>query len=130
MVNPMHGQLSRRENQIMDLIYQLGEATAAEITMRLPDPPSNSSVRTLLTILEEKGHLIHKRKGARFVYQPTVPADNAQRSAVERMVDTFFGGSAPRLVATLLSTTDLSDSELDELEKLIRQAKGTPSDNC
>jgi len=128
MVNPMHAQLSRRENQIMDVIYQLGEATAADILARLPDPPSNSSVRTLLSILEEKGHLTHRREGARFIYQPTLPADNARRSAVARVVDTFFGGSAPRMVATLLSTADLSDSELDELEQLIRHAKGDESD--
>ncbi|MHB8627098.1 MAG: BlaI/MecI/CopY family transcriptional regulator [Aggregatilineales bacterium] len=128
MVNPMHDQLSRRENQIMDLIYQLGEATAADITARLPDPPSNSSVRTLLTILEDKGHLTHRRKGARFVYQPTLPADNAQRSAVTRVVETFFGGSTPRMVAALLSTTDLSESELDELEQLIRHVKGDDPD--
>ena len=128
MVNPMHSQLSRRENQIMDLIYQLGEATATDIMARLPDPPSNSAVRTLLGILEEKGQLTHRREGARFIYQPMIPADSARRSALARMVETFFGGSAPRMVAALLSTADLSESELNELEQLIRHAKGDDPD--
>ena len=123
MVNPMHTQLSRRENQIMDVVYQLGEASAADILAGMPDPPSNSAIRTLLTILEEKGHLTHSRVSGKFVYRPSVPAENARRSALGQLLKTFFGGSTPQMVATLLSSTDLSDSELDELAQLIQKAK-------
>ena len=123
MVNPMHDQLSRRENQIMDVVYQLGEATAVQILERLPDPPSNSAIRTLLTILEEKGHLTHRRVRGKFVYSPSIPADNARRSALSQLLRTFFGGSPPQMVAAILSSTDLSDAELDELADLIQKAK-------
>ena len=123
MVNPLHKQLSRRESQIMDVIYQLGEATAADILERLPDPPGYSSIRTLLGILEEKGHLTHHRKGARYVYVPTLAPDKAKRSVLSHLVKTLFGGSVPEVVAALLSTSDLSEAELDELSTLIDQAK-------
>src|SRR5215813_5698488 len=116
-------QLSRREAQIMDVIFQLGEATAAEILERLPDPPSNSAVRALLAILEEKGHLTHRREGARFIYLPTIPPETAKQNVLSHLTETFFGGSVPQVVATLLSTSDLSEAELDELAELIRQAK-------
>ncbi|MEP7286704.1 MAG: BlaI/MecI/CopY family transcriptional regulator [Chloroflexota bacterium] len=123
MVDPLHTQLSRRESQIMDVIFQLGEATAVEIMERLPDPPSNSSVRTLLTILEQKGHLTHRREGGRFIYAPSLAPEKVKRSALSHLMETFFGGSVPKMVATLLSTNDLSESDLDELTQLIEQAK-------
>ena len=128
MTGPLHTQLSRRETQIMDVIFQLGEATAAEILERLPEPPSYSAVRALLTILEEKGHLTHRREGARYIYVPTLSADKAKKSALRHLIDTFFGGSAPQVVATLLSTTDLSKDDLDELGRLIEQAKQDEED--
>jgi predicted transcriptional regulator len=123
MAGPLHSQLSRREAQIMDVIFELGEATAAEILEQLPDPPSYSAVRALLTILEEKGHLTHRREGARYVYAPTLPVEKAKKSALTHLLKTFFGGSAPQVVATLLSTTDLSNQDLDELARLIEAAK-------
>jgi len=123
MTGPLHSQLSRRETQIMDVMFELGEATAADILERLPEPPSNSAVRALLTILEEKGHLKHRREGAHYIYVPTLSADKAKQSALSHLLKTFFGGSAPQVVAALLSTTDLSNEELDELARLIEQAK-------
>jgi BlaI family transcriptional regulator, penicillinase repressor len=123
MTGPLHSQLSRREKQIMDVIFQMGEATAAEILERLPDPPSYSAVRALLTILEEKGHLNHRRDGTHYVYVPTLSAEKAKKSALSHLLKTFFGGSAPQVVATLLSTNNLSKEELDELEQLIEQAR-------
>ncbi len=123
MVNPMHDQLSRRENQIMDVLYQIGEASASDILARLPDPPSNSAVRTMLTILEEKGHLIHRRVGSKFLYKPSVPVENASHSALGQLIRTFFSGSRPQVVAALLSSADLSDAELDEIAQLIQKAR-------
>lgn len=123
MTGPLHTNLSRRETQIMDVIFQMGEATAAEIMERLPEPPSYSAVRALLAILEEKGHLSHRREGTRYIFTATLPADKAKESALSHMLKTFFGGSAPQVVATLLSTNNLSKAELDELAQLIEQAK-------
>jgi predicted transcriptional regulator len=107
----------------MDVVFELGEATAAEILERLDDPPSYSAVRALLTILEEKGHLTHRKEGARYIYGPTLNPEKAKQSALSYLVKTFFGGSAPQVVATLLSTGDLSKEELDELARLIDEAK-------
>lgn len=123
MTGPLHTQLSKRETQIMDVVFQMGEATAAEILERLPNPPSYSAVRALLAILEEKGHVSHRRDGARFIYIPTLSAEKAKKSALSHLLKTFFGGSAPQVVATLLSTNDLSKDELDELAQLIEQAR-------
>src|SRR4051812_14912421 len=123
MTGPLHTQLSRRETQIMDVVFQLGEATAAEILEHLPDPPSYSSVRALLTILEDKGHLTHRRDGTRYVYAPTMANEKARRSALDHMLKTFFSGSAPQVVAALLSTNDLSPEDLEELARLIEQAR-------
>ena len=123
MNNPFRKPLSRRETQIMDVAFQLGEATAADIVERLPDPPSYSSIRALLTILEEKGHLTHRREGARYIYTPTLSADTAKQSALSHLVKTFFSGSPQQVVATLLSTNDLSPEDLDELAKLIDEAR-------
>jgi len=123
MTGPLHTQLSRRETQIMDVVFQLGEATAADILERLPDPPSYSSIRALLTILEEKGHLTHRREGVRYIYNPTLSADKAKKSALSHLVKTFFSGSPQQVVATLLSTNDLSPEDLDDLAKLIEEAR-------
>ena len=123
MNNPFRKPLSRRETQIMDVIFHLGEATAADIVERLPDPPSYSSIRALLVILEEKGHLTHHKEGARYIYNPTLSADKAKQSALSHLVKTFFSGSPQQVVATLLSTNDLSPEDLDELAKLIEEAR-------
>ncbi|MCI0694295.1 BlaI/MecI/CopY family transcriptional regulator [candidate division KSB1 bacterium] len=125
MAKTPHIHLSRRERQIMDVLYQLGEATAAEVLERLPDPPSYSAVRAMLRLLEEKGHLQHEQDGPRYVYKPTLAHDKAQRSALKHLVETFFEGSAEQAVAALLdlSKAKLSDDELDRLSRLIEQAK-------
>lgn len=125
MAKTPHIHLSRRERQIMDVLYQLGEATAAEVLERLPDPPSYSAVRAMLRLLEEKGHLQHEQDGPRYVYKPTLAHDKAQRSALKHLVETFFEGSAEQAVAALLdlSKAKLSDDELNRLSRLIEQAK-------
>jgi BlaI family penicillinase repressor len=123
MGEELYNQLSRREHQIMDIIFQLGEATAADIVERLPERASNSSVRILLGILEQKGHLTHRRQGARFIYKPTVAPEKARLSALAHLKKIFFGGSATQVVATLLDDPDLSDEERDELARLIEQSK-------
>ena len=116
--------LTRRERQIMDVIYARGRATAAEVLEGLPDPPSNSTVRTLLRLLEEKGQLHHEESGARYVYLPTVPREQARRSALRRMLDTFFDGSTEDAVAALLSLHDSRRKPLDadKVSRLIKQA--------
>src|SRR6476646_6007795 len=93
--------LSRRERQLLDIVYRLGRATAAEIRAELPDSPSDSSVRTLLRLLEEKGHLAHEVDGPRFVYSATTPPEVASRTALRHLLATFFAGSADRLVSAL-----------------------------
>ena len=118
--------LSRRERQIMDILYRLGSATAAEIRSNLPQPPSYSAVRALLRILEEKGHLRHHYDGPRYVFTPIVTRPAAQKSALRQLLKTFFDGSTTQAVAALLdmSARDLSDDELEQLGKLVEQAKG------
>ena len=117
--------LSRRERQIMEIIYRRGEATAVEVHADLPDPPSKTAVRTLLRILEEKGHLKHKSLGLAFVYAPNRPRDQAARSAFRGVLNTFFEGSLEKAVAAHLGETTgrLSPEELDRLANLIRQAR-------
>ena len=117
--------LSRRERQIMDIIYQLERAAAAEVLAALPDPPSYSSVRALLGVLEAKGHLRHVKDGARYVYLPTRPRQNAARSALHQVMQTFFAGSVEQTVATLLSVSDtpLSEGEWGRLSAMIDKAK-------
>ena len=125
MARPAHDPLTRRERQIMDVVYRLGRATAAEVRDALPDPPSYSAVRALLRILEEKGHLRHEQDGPRYVFLPTVPRDKARRSALRQLVQTFFEGSTAQAVAALLDAPDatLSDEDLDRLARLIEQAR-------
>ncbi len=123
MSDQLYNQLSRRERQIMDIVFELGEATAAQIVERLPEPASNSSVRILLGILEEKGHLTHRSEGTRFVYRPTIEPEKVKRSALSHLMKIFFGGSATQVVAALLDNPDLSDEERDELIRLIEQTR-------
>ena len=117
--------LSRREREIMDALYALGRASAADVRKRLPEPPSYSSVRALLRILEEKGHVRHEEDGPRYVYLPVVTAKKAQRTAVAHLVKTFFQGSRERAVAALIEGSDakLSDAEIDRIERLIAAAR-------
>jgi BlaI family penicillinase repressor len=120
-----HQELSRRERQIIDILYTRGRATAAEVQATLPDPPSYSAVRAMLRILEDKGHIRHEQDGPRYVYLPTVARDSAKRSAMRHMLRTFFNGSAEQAISALLddSTAKLSDAELDRLARLIEQAR-------
>ncbi len=117
--------LSRRERQIMDILFRLEHATAAEVRENLPDPPSYSAVRSHLRILEEKGHATHRRDRQRYVFSPTVPREKAARSALHGVLENFFGNSREQVVATLLDldTKDLSDEELDRLAELIDRAR-------
>jgi BlaI family penicillinase repressor len=122
---PDNQNLSRRERQIMDILYRLGSATAAEVKENLTDAPSYSAVRALLRILEEKGHIKHAYDGPRYVYAPIVSRPVAQKSALKQIVKTFFDGSTSNAVAALLdmSAKDLSDSELERLAAIVEQAK-------
>jgi BlaI family transcriptional regulator, penicillinase repressor len=120
-----HRNLSRRERQIMDIVYQRGKATAGEIHEALPDAPTYSAVRAKLRVLEEKGHLRHGEENLRYVYFPTVARDTARRSALRHLVSTFFEGSVEQTVAALLdiSSADLSPKDLDRISRLIAEAK-------
>ncbi len=120
-----HIDLSRRERQIMDVVYRRGFATAAEITGDLPEPPTSTAVRTMLRILEDKGHLTHDQDGVRFVYRAVVGREQARDSVMKHLVRTFFDGSAEQAMATLLdrSGRDLSDEELTRLAGLIEKAR-------
>jgi predicted transcriptional regulator len=116
-------QLSRRERQIMDVIYARGQATAAEVTAALPDPPSYSAVRALLRILEQKGHLRHQEEGPRYVFLPTVSRERARKSALRNLVRTFFDGSPAQAAAALIDQAELSGADVARLEELIDKAK-------
>ena len=120
-----HLDLSRRERQIVDILYSRGTATVADVQAALPDPPSYSAVRAMLRILEEKGHVRHQQDGPRYLYRPTLPRDNAKRSAMRHMLQTFFDGSAEKAISALLDdqSARLSDAELDRLAGLIAQAR-------
>jgi BlaI family penicillinase repressor len=120
-----HRSLSRRERQIMDILYQRGRASAAEIHEALPDRPSYSAVRAKLRVLEEKGHVRHQEQGLRYVYLPTLARDTARHSALRHMVATFFAGSVEDTVAALLdlSAARLSRKDLDRISNLIEEAK-------
>lgn len=120
-----HSDLTRRERQIVDVIYRRGEATAAEVQEGLPDPPSYSAVRAMLRKLENKGHVEHEQDGPRYIYRVTVPRERARESALTRMVRTFFDGSPSKTVAALLdmSGDDLSREELDRMAELVERAR-------
>ena len=116
---------SRREKEMMDIIYRLGEATAAEVRQQMASPPSYSSVRSTLSGLERKGHLRHRFDGNRYIYQPTVRRETARQSALEHLLATFFDGSAAEVVVALLESNraNLTPAELDELSKLIEETR-------
>lgn len=118
-------KLSRRERQMMDILYRRGRASAAEIHAELPDAPSYSAVRATLRILEDKGHVRHVGDGLKYVYVPTVARKQATRSALSHLVDTFFGGSAERAVVALLdsSAASLSAEELDRIAELVERTR-------
>ena len=124
-MNKLHHQLSRRERQIMDVIYKLGKATAADVHERIPDQPTYSTIRAKLRVLEEKGFVRHEEQGPRYLYIPITPRDKARRSALQHLMDTFFGGSAEQVVATLLdaSVTKMTDNELMRLSEMIEKAR-------
>jgi len=117
--------LSRRERQILDILYSRGKATAAEILAALPDPPSYSAARALLRILEQKGHIRHEVDGPRYVFLPKVSRQKARASALKHMLTTFFDGSAAEAAAALVdgSAAKLSSQELDQLQTLIDKAR-------
>lgn len=119
-----HRDLSRRERQIMDILYRDGRATAAEVLERLPDPPSYSAVRALLKILENKGHVRHVLDGTRHVFLPKLARERARRSALRNLLDTFFGGSAEEAVAALLELSpDVKDEALARIAQRIEEAR-------
>lgn len=120
-----HQHLSKREREIMDVLYRLGRATAGEILAALPGTRSDSTIRTQLRVLEQKGHVTHEAEDLRYVYSPTVPRRSARRSALRHVVDTFFEGSNAKVVAALLGSEGarLSAEELEEIEALVRRAR-------
>src|SRR4029453_18042097 len=115
MAKPLHATLTRRERQIMDILYRLGRAAAGDVMKALPGNPSSSTVRTQLRVLEEKGHVRHEEHGLRFVYVPEVPRHAARKSALRHLVNTFFDGSAEKVVAAVLGgeASRLSEEELN-----------------
>jgi BlaI family penicillinase repressor len=125
MTKATHSALSRRERQIMDILYKRGRATAADVMEELSGDPSYSTVRTQLRVLEDKGHVSHEEEGVRYVYVPTVPRRAARKSALRHLVDTFFDGSAEQVVAAVLGgeSTRLSDEELNRIAALVAKAK-------
>ncbi len=122
---PRHGQLGRRERQIMEAVYRLGRATVADVLAQLDDPPSYSAVRAMLRILEDKGHLRHEQDGPRYAYLPTVTSQRARRSILRDLVRRWFDGSTEEAVAALIEARDtrLGDDELARLERMIRSAR-------
>jgi len=125
--NATHSEsgLSRRERQMMDILFSLGRASGQEIRDRLPDEPSYSAVRTILRVLERKGHIRHVEEGLRYVYIPAVERETAKKSAIQRLVSTFFDGSAKAAAAAFLdpAAAQLSDEDLKDLEGMIRKAR-------
>ena len=121
----MDANLSRRERQIMDIIFSHGEATAGEIGKELPDPPAPGAVRTMLHILEQRGHITRYRKGREFVYQPAAPKEQAAGQAMERVLKVFYGGSFEKAVTAHLAehADEMSPEEFKRLSAVIRKAK-------
>jgi len=117
--------LSRREREVLDALHRLGRATAAEVMESMPHPPSYSAVRSVLHILEEKGHIKHEEEGKRYLYVPAEPKDRAAKNALNQVMHTFFAGSLESAVRTFLDDREaaVSDEELDRLSNLIAQAK-------
>ena len=125
MSKEAQGTLARRERQIMDVLYARGRATAQDVLDALPDPPSYSTVRALLRVLEGKGHVRHEQDGPRYVFLPVVAREKARRSALRRVLDTFFDGSTEQAVAALLDlqSSKLDRKQLEQLAKLIDKAR-------
>ena len=124
-VNLSHLTLSRRERQIMDILFERGSAAASEIHEALPDPPSYSAVRASLSVLERKGHIRHDLQGLRYVWTPRVPRENARRTALRHLVKTFFDGSVEQTVAALLdeASVKLDPQEMDRLREMIAKSE-------
>ena len=122
---PPGAKLTRRERQIMDILYRDGEATVSDVMAQLPDPPSYSAVRATMNVLEEKGHVRHRQDGPRYVYLPAVPRDRARRAALNHLLQTFFDGSAESAVVTLLrmSNSKLSPTDFERLAEEVRKAR-------
>ena len=125
MPNPLHTGVSRRERQIMDILYRRGQATAAEVMAELSGAPNSSTVRTQLRVLERKGYVRHEAAGLRYVYFPAVPRRAARRSALRHLIDTFFDGSAEKVVGALLGGEGarISEEELERIAALVAKAK-------
>ena len=123
MPKPSPSKLTRREREIMDILYRRGRATAAEVLEDMAEPPTYSAVRALLRILEDEGHIKHVQEGPRYVYLPAVARSDARKSALSHVVTTFFDGSVEQAVATLVERSKLSPDELDRLAQLIEKAK-------
>ena len=126
MVHGRHVHLTRRERQIMDVLYASDEATAAQIQTQIPDSPSYSAVRALLRKLMDKGHIAHRQQGAKYVYRPVLPKADAKRSAVARLVNTFFEGSRASAVVNLLGNDgeSLSPEDIEAIEAALKKLKG------
>lgn len=118
--------LSRRERQIMDVLYSSGPSSAAEVREQLPDPPSYSAVRAMLRILEDKGHIAHSQDGPRYVYSPSVTPERARQGALRHVLDTFFGGSREAVMAALLeeSGDNISEAEFERMQRIVELARG------
>ena len=125
MAKTIHSTLSRRERQIMDILYRLGRATANEVMAEMTGDPHHSTVRTQLRVLEAKRHVRHEEQGLRYVYVPTVPRHAVRQSALKHLIETFFEGSTEKMLNNLLGSeaSKLSDEELDRLAQLIEKAK-------
>jgi predicted transcriptional regulator len=124
-MSEQHETLSRREREVMDILHRRGQATVSEVMEDLVDPPTYSAVRSILRVLEGKGHISHREDGPRYIYVPAVARDRARGAALDHLVNTFFGGSAERAVAALLRRSDLemSESDLKKLAREVQQAK-------
>ena len=123
--SPPGAKLTRRERQIMDILYRDGEGTVGDVVAQLPDPPSYSAVRATMNVLEEKGHVRHRQDGPRYVYLPAVPRDRARHAALNHLLQTFFDGSAESAVVALLQMTDsqLSTTDFERLAAQVRKAR-------
>lgn len=125
MAKSLHTALTRRERQIMDILFRRGRATAADVMEELPGEPSYSTVRTQLRVLEEKGHVRHEDDGVRFVYMPAVTRHAARKSALRHVIETFFDGSPEKAMAALLGgeASKLTDAQLERIAELIEKAR-------
>lgn len=122
---PISQHLSRRERQIMEIVYELGEASAKQVQARLTNPPSYSAIRATMNKLEEKSFLAHREQDLKYIYYPTIEHADARDTALRRLLKTFFAGSPKQAMSSLLdmSVQDISDAELDEMKQMIDQAK-------